>query len=41
MQREALLTKPALHITQMFHESENIPHITEAQFGSGFADLVR
>jgi len=34
MQREALLIKPAVHITQLPNAREKISHITQAQFGS-------
>jgi len=40
MQREALLTKPTVHITQLSNAREKISHITQAQFGSGAAGLV-
>jgi len=32
MQREALLTKTAVHITQLSNAREKISHITQAQF---------
>jgi len=40
MQREALLTKPAVHITQLPNAREKISNITQAPFGSGSAGLV-
>jgi len=41
MQREALLTKPAVQITQLSNVREKISHITQAQLGSGTSGLVR
>jgi len=41
MQREALLTKPAVQITQMSNAREKISHITQIQLGSGTAGLAK
>ena len=40
MQREALLAKAVMHITQLINTGEKMQHITKVQFGCSSAALV-